>query len=162
MQAIGALPQASVQETSFGLGALMRHLMLHTGGDFLNEVERLDLSITQIKVLNLLGETGAPSLRELSDQLGLSLPGTSRAIDGLVKRGMVKRTGDPDDRRLKRLALTAKGRQVIKGLLEMRLAGLRAFVDGLEPAEREALHQGLQPLLRRPEMVAPLTTEVSA
>jgi DNA-binding MarR family transcriptional regulator len=161
MQATDAPAQASVEDTSLSLGALMRHLMLHTGGDFLAEVERLELSITQCKVLNMLGETGAPSLRELSDQLGLSLPGTSRAIDGLVRRGMVKRTSDPDDRRLKRLALTAKGRKVIEGLLEMRLAGLRAFIDGLEDDEREALHQGLQPLLRRPEMAALMTTEVS-
>ena len=72
-------------------------------------------------------------MKAISEEVGLSLPGMSRAVDGLDKRGMVKRAEDPTDRRAKRVTLTAKGRRTMEGLMELRLAGLRAFVTELEP-----------------------------
>ena len=44
----------------------------------------------------------------------------------------------------------------MQGLVALRLAGIRAFVADLEPAEREALLPGLKLVAERPE-VSPLT-----
>ena len=132
----------------------MRHLITATGRDFFHEVERLDLSLSQIKTLQFMGSHDPGTLRAISDELGLSLPGVSRAVDGLHKRGMVKRVEDPDDRRAKRLSLTAKGRRTVEGLTALRIAGLREFVAGLSAEERKALELGLKPLMERPEIGA--------
>jgi DNA-binding MarR family transcriptional regulator len=78
----------------------------------------------------------------------------SRAVDGLVKRGSVKREEDPLDRRSKRVRLTAKGRHAWESFAALRLAGLRAFVERLEPEERDALLHGLRPITRRQEIGA--------
>ena len=134
----------------------MRHLVIRTSPDFFKEVERLDLSFSQVKALNLLSDRDPLSLKGLSDALGLSVAGMSRAVEGLVQRGMVKRTEDPEDRRARCLTLTAKGARTMQGLVALRLAGIRAFVADLEPAERDALLPGLQLLAKRPE-IAPLS-----
>lgn len=133
----------------------MRHLVTLTSPDFFKEVERLELSFSQVKALNLLSDGEALSVKGLSDGLGLSVAGVSRAAEGLVQRGMVKRTEDPDDRRARRLTLTAKGARTIEGLLALRIAGVRSFVAGLEPAEREALLPGLELLAQRAD-IAPV------
>ena len=143
-----------MQSLGTALAALTRHLLTATGHDYLEEVERLQLTLSQIKAMNALAQDDAPTLRELGGAIGLSLPGTSRAVEGLVKRGLVKRAGDHEDRRCKRVTFTPKGRRTFEGLLELRIAGIRRFVEGLEDHEREALAQGLEPLLRRPEIAS--------
>lgn len=126
------------------LASLMRHLMTETSPDFFKEIERLDLSFTQVKAMNQLTNGHPISVKGLSEGIGLSLAGISRAVEGLVQRGMVKRVEDPDDRRAKRLTLSAKGRRTMEGLMELRLAGVRDFVAGLDPEARTALHEALR------------------
>jgi len=154
MQATDAPKQASADKLALDLGAVMRHLITHTGRDFFHEVERLDLSLSQIKTLQFMADREPGTLRALSDELGLSLPGVSRAIDGLHKRGMVKRVEDPDDRRAKRVSLTAKGKRTFDGLMALRVAGLREFVADMSAEERDALERGLRPLMERPDIAA--------
>ena len=154
MQATDAPKQVLADKLALDLGAVMRHLIANTGRDFFHEVERLDLSLSQIKTLQFMADHEPGTLRAISDELGLSLPGVSRAIDGLHKRGMVKRVEDPDDRRAKRVSLTTKGRRTFDGLMALRVAGLREFVAGLTAEEGEALELGLRPLMERPEMAA--------
>jgi DNA-binding MarR family transcriptional regulator len=155
MQATTASAQApDVEPTTQALAAVLRHLVARTEADLFREVERLGLSFSQIKCLRVLVDHAPASVGGVSDEIGLSLPAVSRAIDCLVQRGLVKRIEDPEDRRAKRLTLTAAGRKTFAGLLELRLAGIRAFVDSLEAGEREALDSGLRPLMQRPEIAA--------
>ena len=156
MQATAAPTQASIDAIALPLAGLLRHLVTRTSPDFFKEVERLELSFSQVKALNLLSDSDPLSVKGLSDALGLSVAGVSRAVEGLVQRGMVKRTEDPEDRRARCLTLTAKGARAMQGLVALRLAGIRAFVADLEPAEREALLPGLKLLAERPE-ISPLT-----
>ena len=154
MQATAAPTQANSQELASSLGTVMRYLMANTGRDFIQEVERLGLSLSQIKTLQLMADAEPSTVGALADAVGLSVPAVSRAVDGLYKRGLVKRVEDSADRRAKRVSLTAKGRRTFEGLLALREAGLRDFVDQLSEDDRAALAQGIEPLLRRPEISA--------
>jgi DNA-binding MarR family transcriptional regulator len=151
MQASTASKQAiSGDELAVHLATVMKHLMLSTGGDFFQAVEDLSLSLSQIKSLHALNDADAPvPLGELAGRLPLSLPAVSRAIEGLVQRKYVTRQEDPSDRRSKRVLITAKGRQTVEKLFELRKAGLRDFLDELTPEERDALSNGLRPIARR-------------
>ncbi len=134
---------------------LMRFLMPNVGRGFFQAVEELGLSLSQLKALQVLSEAEEPlSLGRLGEQLPLSLPAVSRAVDGLVRRDLVTREEDPLDRRSKRVCVTRKGRRTFEGLLALRIAGFREFLEGLEPEERRALADGLRPLARRPEIAA--------
>jgi DNA-binding MarR family transcriptional regulator len=146
---------AGVDEVVDLMAGVTRYLMTATGRDLFRAIEELDLSLSQIKILDLLSQPDPPTtLRAVSDVLGLSLPAVSRAVDGLVKRGFVSRDEDPSDRRCKLIAVTAKGRRSGEQLLAIRAAGMRKFVATLEPEERDALAAGLRPLAQRPEIAA--------
>ena len=128
----------------------MKHLLMTTGRDFFAELEKAGVSVTQAKTLMFLIEAEKRiSVKALSDLMGLSLPGVSRAIDGLVQRGEVSREEDPSDRRSKLLSITPHGRRTYERLLATRVAGVRRFVDELNPEEQEALARGLSAVAGR-------------
>jgi DNA-binding MarR family transcriptional regulator len=150
VQASTAQKQASLtDELALGIGALMKHLMTYTGRDFFKAIDDLGLSLTQIKAAQLLAEAKEPlSLGAIGDHLGLSLPAVSRAVDGLVKRGLCTREEDPADRRSKRITVTPRGRRLYERLHEIRVAGIRDWAQDLDPAERDALLEALRPIAR--------------
>jgi DNA-binding MarR family transcriptional regulator len=132
------------------LGVVMKHLLVSSSRDFFAAVEQAGLTFTQVKCLHLLGDAEEPlPLNALSDTLGLSGPAISRAVDGLVQRGEVKRTEDPRDRRSKLLTLSARGRRTIDHFVAIRLAGIKRFVEELTDEERQALAAGVGPIARR-------------
>jgi MarR family transcriptional regulator, transcriptional regulator for hemolysin len=126
------------------LTALMKHLLATTGRDFFAELEKAGVSVTQAKTLMYLIEAEKRiSVKALSDLMGLSLPGVSRAVDGLVQRGEVTREEDPRDRRSKLVGVTPRGRQTYERLVATRVAGVAHFVEQLTPEEQQALAHGL-------------------
>jgi DNA-binding MarR family transcriptional regulator len=131
------------------IGDLMKHLLTYSGRDFFQAIDDLALSLTQIKTAQFLAETKEPlSLGAIGDHLGLSLPAVSRAVDGLVKRGLCTREEDPADRRSKRIVITGRGRRLYERLHEIRVAGIRDWAEGLNPADRDALLVALRPIAR--------------
>jgi len=110
----------------------------------------LDISITQMKTLHVLAEGGSEvSVKELSDRLGLSLPGASRIVDALMRRGWLERREDPDDRRMKRIGITAEGRKALDRIETARLAGLEDYAASLTPEQRTRLSSALSDLPHR-------------
>jgi len=150
VQASAAVKQPTGEYLARELTAFMKHLLVTTSRDFFAELEKAGISLTQIKSLTMLADAEKPmSVKALSDVMGLSVPGISRAVDGLVQRGDVKRVEDPSDRRSKLLSITPHGRRTYERLLATRVAGVRRFVDELDPEEQEALAQGLSAVAGR-------------
>lgn len=54
-----------------------------------------------------------PSLRELSEQLGMTPQGALKIVSDMVAKGYVERTVDDTDARVTRLVLTKRGRQAL-------------------------------------------------
>jgi DNA-binding MarR family transcriptional regulator len=142
--------QAIEQSVAQSLGLVMKHLLRSTSREFFAGLEDAGISFTQVRCLGLLSDAGAPlPLTAVSEQIGLSLPAVSRAVDGLVKRGELKRAEDPADRRSKLVSVTARGRATYERLIAVRIAGLERFVDTLESDEREALAAAVNPIADR-------------
>jgi len=106
------------------------------------------LSVPQFRALAFLGRQGGPSLSEVAEHIGLTLPAMSQSIDGLVARGLVARRVSTADRRRITLTLTAAGRSVLAVARRSTQAGLAARLVDLAPAEREAVTR-VMPALRR-------------
>jgi DNA-binding MarR family transcriptional regulator len=142
----------AISRTTVGrdLGLLLRHLLGSTNREFFAELQDAGISFSQLKCLGLLSNADAPlSLGALSEDIGLSLAAVSRAVDGLVQRGAVKRQEDPSDRRSKLVSVSARGRATYERVLAVRVAGVERFVEGLEPDEREALGAAVGPIVER-------------
>ena len=98
------------------------------GMSFLVDVE---LSFTQVRTTMLLACSEPMPIGSVADQLGLSIHAASRNIDRLVEVGLVERRENPQDRRVKLVSLTARGREMIDQHLHARQRALRTFIDRL-------------------------------
>ncbi|MEA2272602.1 MAG: hypothetical protein QOI98_1310 [Solirubrobacteraceae bacterium] len=135
--------------------AVMLYIQKHSGHDFYELVEELDLTLTQLKALHVLDlVTGEASVKDLGEALGLSLPAASRTVDGLLRRGYLERREDELDRRVKRLTLTPAGRDAVERLNRARLAGLEGFASTLSDDQRSRLGGAIASLLEREEIRA--------
>jgi DNA-binding MarR family transcriptional regulator len=130
------------------------YLMQTHGRDLIHLAHEFELSFSQMKALHYLHEQDDVSVKALGEQLGLSLAAMSRAVDELVQRGLMDRTEDPSDRRIKRLRLTTDGRELVLKMRELRMAGFEQFVATLSPKERAQLVKALEPILARDDVVA--------
>jgi DNA-binding MarR family transcriptional regulator len=132
------------------LALFLKRVIFGTNREFFGALQEAGISFTQLKCLGILSEAGAPmSLGAVSDELALSPAAISRAVDVLVQRGELNREEDPEDRRSKIVSLAPKGRATYERILAVRLAGLKNFVEELEPQERDALGSALHPIIER-------------
>ena len=162
MQASTAPKQAAQAEDSLlaqQLNGFLHYIWKHCSpqGGFLEVIDELGLSFSQLKALQFLSTAESPelSLKQLGDQLGLSLPAVSRAVDGLVQRGLVTRTEDVEDRRMKRVRPTEEADALIARLIDVRFAELGKFVETLTPRERKKLADALAVLSEREDLSLP-------
>jgi DNA-binding MarR family transcriptional regulator len=126
---------------------LWSHLMRGSSQQMFAILGELDLTMTQTKTLGMLDDcVEEVSVKELSERLGLSLPATSRTVDGLLRRGLLSRHEDTEDRRIKRVRLTDDGRAVVHRIVIARLQGLEAYAATLSDEQRAALMAALSEL----------------
>jgi DNA-binding MarR family transcriptional regulator len=145
-----ASKQVSSRKLAAELLELWHHLMRGSSQQMYALIAELDVSITQMKTLHVLADGGSElSVKELSDRLGLSLPGASRIVDALMRRGWLERREDPDDRRMKRVRITDEGRKVLDRIEAARLAGLEDYAASLTPEQRTRLSSALSDLPHR-------------
>jgi DNA-binding MarR family transcriptional regulator len=152
------LPEASAaaQKTAARLSALLRHLFLYDRGNLLRVIEESGLSTTQCKALLELGglgeETAPRQVSDLAETFGVSVPSMSRAVDGLVRKRLATRVEDAEDRRVRRVAITAKGERLVDTLLVVRQAGMEAFAASLTAAQRRKLDAAVDSLMDRDDI----------
>jgi DNA-binding MarR family transcriptional regulator len=129
---------------------LWHHLMRGSTQQMYAVISELDLTITQMKALHVLSDLDREvSVKEVSDRLALSLPGASRTVDALLRRGWVERREDPNDRRMKRVGITSAGRGIVDRIETARLAGLEQYATSLTPEQRTRLSEALSDLPHR-------------
>lgn len=146
---------AADRELAIRLGAVMLHVLGSGGGDVVRAIDESGLTFTQVKALVSIsgGDDSEPSsVKLVAAEIGLSLPSASRAVEGLVKRGLATRVEDPDDRRVRRVSLTRAGRELADQLLAARISGLERFAATLTVVQRRKLDAALDALLEREEI----------
>jgi DNA-binding MarR family transcriptional regulator len=141
-----------IRSTAARIAALFSHVFLFDEGQQLRTIEESGLTMGQVKTLLALagpGVTAEPrQISEIGDHLGLSLPSVSRAVDAMVRKRLVSRVEDEQDRRVRRIAITPKGEKLVSELVSMRLAGLEAFASTLSPAQRRKLDAAIDAIDR--------------
>jgi DNA-binding MarR family transcriptional regulator len=151
-------PKTTPKKTDRGLalklGAFMLRCMSGASSEVFRVLDESGLTFTQMKVLVDLDtpDEDSRTVTALSEELGISPASASRAADGLFRKKLVTRVEDPDDRRVRRLALTSRGRELADRIISARLAGLEDFTATLDGDERRKLEAALDALLERPEI----------
>jgi DNA-binding MarR family transcriptional regulator len=91
-----------------------------------------NLTMRQLQVVLLLSTQGSASGQELAHDLGVSLGTVTGIVDRLVAQGMASRHEDPNDRRVRRVALTDAGAQLVDQINEAGIEHFRRIVEHLD------------------------------
>lgn len=112
----------------------------------LGSLPRTTITMQQLRILMLLRVHGPLGGHQLAQHLDVSMPTISGVVDRLVERGLVARRQDPADRRVRLVALSDEGLDVV---VELESAGWTAGVEILKRLDLDdlrALAQGLSAL----------------
>jgi DNA-binding MarR family transcriptional regulator len=105
-----------------------------------------DLTPTETSVLFSVVRRGPLGLSELAAVEDLNATMLSRVLAGLVKRGLVERSADPDDRRSAVVCSTEAGADLRRAIQKERAAALRAELARLPDEHRASLVAALPAL----------------
>jgi DNA-binding MarR family transcriptional regulator len=113
-------------------------------------LDGVGISEGELNVLASLRRAGPPfelTPTELYRGLLLSSSGMTNRIDRLEAEGLVRRAPDEADRRRVRVALTARGRELVDTAMDRNVAALGELTDVLDDEEQAALEGALRTLL---------------
>jgi DNA-binding MarR family transcriptional regulator len=96
------------------------------------------LSVTQWRVMAALGRYAPLTASEVGRSIVMDKVAVSRAVAGLMKRGLVERATDRNDRRRASLKLSARGRAMHARIVPMALAYEEKLYQALDTTERQA------------------------
>lgn len=93
------------------------------------------LTIPQLKLLKLVASTTIESLSEVAGFSRVTNAAASKAVDRLVRRGLIRRMESSDDRRATRLVLTDEGRAVVYRYEDAQNRALEGLFRQFVPAD---------------------------
>ncbi|HYJ45600.1 MAG TPA: MarR family transcriptional regulator [Pyrinomonadaceae bacterium] len=114
---------------------------------------RLDehgLSLGAFNVLMILSrcEAEGSPMHELGELLLVSRANVTGLVDYLARKGLVERSGDEKDRRVRRVRLTKGGQKFLESILPGHYSRVREMFKGVSNKEKAALSELLTKLRR--------------
>lgn len=113
--------------------------------------EPFDLSVTEWRILAILGIEEGLSATEVADRSAMDKVSISRAVKRLIAAGRLTREQDRADGRSRILSLTKEGRAVYEAIAPAALEFEKALVSVLSKQEREFLDKVMERLLDHTE-----------
>jgi DNA-binding MarR family transcriptional regulator len=120
----------------------MEYVLARIIQDFMQFMRRTGLSTPQITALMYIyhSQNNECKLSEIGDLAGSSKPAVSQLVERLVKRGLVKRTEDPQNRRNTKLRLTDKSLKLIQNVINSNHFLMELMIS-LPAKQRETVHR---------------------
>lgn len=106
----------------------------------------IDLPVAQLRLCGIL-QYGPMTMSALGTEMGISLSAVTQLADRLGEAGLVERLADPDDRRVKCLQLTRRGREIMSARKRRRVERIEGVLAALSSEERCRLLECLRSLL---------------
>jgi DNA-binding MarR family transcriptional regulator len=105
--------------------------------------QRFGLEVPEWQVIVTVGSAWFCTAQHIADSTRMHKTRVSRAITHLVKRGLIERTCNADDRREMELRLTKTGRATYAEMVPLALERERALLACLGEEELRAFNEGL-------------------
>lgn len=97
----------------------------------------VELTIQELRVIEVLGNEGPRIMRELAEFLAVAVNSMTGIVDNLEKKALVRRERCEQDRRVVRVELTSPGTDIHKSLMEANLRLFRSMLAALTEDEQE-------------------------
>ncbi len=126
-------------ELEEALKAWISQVMRFSMRGFIEFANNNKLSMPQIAVLFWLSGDRRCAVTELGEEFGVSGAAASQMVEKLSQMGFIERLEDANDRRVKRLFLTQKGKDIVERSIEARQEWISHFSEIFSSEEaREA------------------------
>ncbi|AKS42692.1 MarR family winged helix-turn-helix transcriptional regulator [Wenzhouxiangella marina] len=109
--------------------------------------ERFGLSVTEWRVIAILGRFPGISATEVTERSAMDKVAVSRAVRRLIDQGRIRRQANAEDRRAKHLFLSDQGQSVFDAIAPAALAYEEELLGVLSASERRQLDALLDRLL---------------
>lgn len=114
--------------------------------------EHYQITLSQFRVLMMVGRLGTTASHEVSVLSGLNPMGVSRAVSALLERGWIKGTPDPRNKRRVLLELTRRGRELHDRMLVPSTQRVTEYLfEDMSDAELRALNRKFVDMIQRVE-----------
>jgi MarR family 2-MHQ and catechol resistance regulon transcriptional repressor len=110
----------------------------------LANLEESGLGLSDFAVLEVLLHKGPLPVNVIGPKVNLTPGSISVAVDRLVAKGLVSRAESADDRRIRIVALTPRGKGVITPVFQAHAATMEKIFAGLSSGELRLLEQSLK------------------
>ena len=104
------------------------------------------MTLTQYRSLVVLASRGPQGVASLAQALAVTAPTASRLVERLVRKGLVRRRADRQDRRQVRIGLTEAGRDLVRLVTERRREEIAVLLASIPPDVLEPMATGLRQL----------------
>ena len=95
-------------------------------------------SMLQLQTLMSLTH-GALTMGKIAQELYIKLPTASSLVDRLIEVGYVKRISDKLDRRITKIDLTEKGKQILTSAMKIKMKKMEFILNKLSTSEKKSL-----------------------
>jgi DNA-binding MarR family transcriptional regulator len=115
---------------------------------FLNKnccgVGSVEISVVHSHILYEIDKNKNPSIQQVAETLGIDITTFSRQVQSLVKHGFVKKTPDPNDRRVSILSLTTEGKSLASAIDSQMNQYLEQVFSHLNEFEKETIIRSIE------------------
>lgn len=112
-------------------------------------IEDTGLGNSDFRVLEVLLHKGALPVNTIGPMVGLTPGSISIAVDRLVEKGLVNRVESAEDRRVRIVALTPRGKELIVPAFRKHSGQMRKVFSELSPEELRSLETALKKIGKR-------------
>lgn len=128
---------------------LLSQVGIHAASQFAERLAKIDLQPPLFRILNLVDAAEGRSQQAIGEAIQVPPSRMVALVDELERRGLVERRPNPEDRRIRALYLTRKGRQKLARGREIAHAHEESLTEGMGAADRERLLRLLQQIVDR-------------
>src|SRR5882762_395792 len=114
-------------------------------------LEETGIDNTDFRILEALLNKGPLPVNTIGPKVFLTPGSISTAVDRLVERGLVSRVESPEDRRVRMVSLTPKGKDLIAPIYRKHAAEIRTIFAAAKPTELRTLEATLKKIGKRAE-----------
>lgn len=102
-------------------------------------LEEIDLTPPQLVTLKIISCTDNCIMSDLSKNLGVTMGNMTSMVDRLIKGGYVAREHDSDDRRVVKVKLTSKGKEITAKANKRKKSILQKVLNKLSKKDIETM-----------------------
>jgi len=126
------------------LAFLLSQVGIHASRRFAERISAVDLNPPLFRVLNLVAAAEGRSQQAIAAAIEIPPSRMVALVDELEQRALVERRPEPDDRRIRALFLTAKGKRCLQRGRKIAAQHEEELTAGMTPTDRKLLLALLQ------------------